>query len=266
MGFTRIPAVLAATSLAFPAVAQDAGDDWDVQQFRDGGVTQAVLAYADAPTLIARCAAGYLVVAVADLPGPAIRDPELTLEHRDLRLTRWQAADGGFQTFVQSWVLRDLMVGGEIALTVGNSDAARRYRLQAPADSRAVAGVLTACGAALSSPRDAAIIARRRAARAVPAEETPAAQPDAVQWRRRPLPRYPDTAINRGIDRGMVSLNCEVTADGRLADCFIDTEFPVGFGFGAEVLRSTRDARLKLPDGTPPDDSRIVFSLYLQTD
>ncbi|WP_333591641.1 energy transducer TonB [Brevundimonas sp.] len=256
--------LLAVSALALPALAQDAGDDWDLHQASQLGLTQAVLAYEGAPTLTARCASGFLQVVIGDLPPATTETRALSLEYGDVKLSRWRAVSDGAVADLNAMTMRTLMAGGELVLTVRDSQPSRRYRLHAPVMSPTVGRVLSACGAALSSDRDVAVRAQRLMADQA---ESPPPSSAPPTWVHRPVPQYPETALQRGVESGQVALSCYVMPDGTLRDCIVDTEYPVGFNFGAEVLRSARDARLTPraaePSGTDP---MISFSLYLQAE
>ncbi|MBN8529782.1 MAG: hypothetical protein J0M36_11205 [Caulobacterales bacterium] len=262
--FATLLAISAVALPALPAQAQDAGDDWDLHQASQGGLTQAVLAYEGAPILTARCASGLLQVIIGDLPPVTSETRELSLEYGDAKLTHWRVMGGSGVTDLNAMTMRTLMAGGELILTVRDSQPPRRYRLHAPVMSPAIGRVLSACGAALSSDRDAAV--RARLLMAEQAENRPS-DFAPITWVRRPLPQYPETALQRDVISGLIVLNCYAKADGGLRDCVVDTEYPVGFDFGAEALRSTRDARMTPrpadPNGTDP---MVSFSLFLQAD
>jgi len=242
-------------TLALPALAQDAGDDWDLHQDSRRGLTQAVLAYEGAPTLTARCTAGVLEVAIDNLAPTGAETRDLSLQYGDITLSHWRAFDGGAVTSLNPRALRTLMAGGDLVLTVRDSAPPRRYRLSAPTMSAVIGQVLTACGAALSSEHDAMYSVSDQ-----DLEDRPSDLPQA-SWVQHPTSDYPEAARLRGVKSGRVTLNCHVTSAGRLRDCIVETEYPVGFGFSAEALRSTRNARLTPPpEGASEADSRAVFT------
>jgi len=64
---------------------------------------------------------------------------------------------------------------------------------------------------------------------------------------------------------GVVVLNCEALASGRLTDCQILSEAPSGRGFGEAALKGARDARL----GRQRDHvegARVTFTVRFQRD
>lgn len=80
--------------------------------------------------------------------------------------------------------------------------------------------------------------------------------PKARAWVVRPMPDFPDMALQGGIERARVELSCDVTETGALAQCSVTNEAPEGHGFGAAALRSLGRARV-----SPGDTSRFNFSL-----
>ena len=63
-------------------------------------------------------------------------------------------------------------------------------------------------------------------------------------WDRLPDPVYPDRALRRGVAEGAVVLICGVAPDGMLHTCQIESEDPLGAGFGMEAIAGAHRARL----------------------
>lgn len=63
---------------------------------------------------------------------------------------------------------------------------------------------------------------------------------------------YPDRAQRENVS-GKAKFTCTVTVEGRLDDCYIVSEEPPGYGFGAATLKLTPTFRMKLVtnDGAP---------------
>lgn len=97
---------------------------------------------------------------------------------------------------------------------------------------------------------------------AVPA---PAAVITNPSWVERPTPSWPAEALEAGATSGSVALSCRAEADGKLADCQIDSETPTGAGFGAEALRAAARARLspRTVEGASTD-GRVRFNVRMQ--
>lgn len=94
-----------------------------------------------------------------------------------------------------------------------------------------------------------------------PAPPTPAVL-TGVTWLEQPDARdyvryYPSRAMERE-QEGRVTLDCLVSADGRIA-CTVTSEDPTGWGFGEASLRVARHFRLAptTSDGRPTSGGRI---------
>jgi protein TonB len=82
------------------------------------------------------------------------------------------------------------------------------------------------------------------------------------QWLQRPDARdfaryYPPRALERG-QEGRVSLDCIVSADGRIS-CTVTSEDPTGWGFGEAAVRISRHFRMApaTRDGVPTSGGRV---------
>lgn len=64
-------------------------------------------------------------------------------------------------------------------------------------------------------------------------------------WVVPPRPRFPDLAMEKGIEAGRVELQCPVSADGTIASCWIMSETPAGAGFGQAAVTGAAHARLR---------------------
>lgn len=81
-------------------------------------------------------------------------------------------------------------------------------------------------------------------------------------WARMPQARYPERALARGVE-GRARLECVVMPNGRLTDCRILAEDPVGVGFGIEALAAARDTARVSPrtvDGAA-EPARVTFNV-----
>ncbi|HYC68559.1 energy transducer TonB [Brevundimonas sp.] len=81
-------------------------------------------------------------------------------------------------------------------------------------------------------------------------------------WRRPPSVEFPERAISRGLESGVVELTCAATPAGGLAACEILSETPEGVGFGQAALNGARRARLnpRQEDGDAVG-SRVRFAV-----
>lgn len=63
-------------------------------------------------------------------------------------------------------------------------------------------------------------------------------------WVRQPMPEFPELAMRRGIEQGVVVLRCETLATGEFGACEVLSETPPGAGFALAALAATRQARV----------------------
>lgn len=64
---------------------------------------------------------------------------------------------------------------------------------------------------------------------------------------------------------GLVRVECVVQEDGRLTDCAVLSEQPVGQGFGEAALRAAQQARLGT-DGLRSPRAKVQFSVRFRLD
>jgi len=240
--------VLAATALALPALAQDAGDDWDLREDPARKLTLATLEYEGAPTLAVRCLDGDLSVMATRLPTPltGANTMEMIVAERSPGLS-WRPIGDGRTAYhaAPDIAARDLRRGGPVTLRViGEGGRIQRYDLSAPAASANVGRVLQACGRALSDPRD----------------DLRRLDPRGVTWLQRGRPEFPTAAASRGIETGEVVSSCIVNGRGGLDDCRLESETPKDAGFAAAAAQGRQGARLALADGSSPDGALIILT------
>ena len=73
-----------------------------------------------------------------------------------------------------------------------------------------------------------------------------------VPWTRSPQVEYPAAALSRGVDRGVVTIDCAVEATGALSDCKTTEDQPAELGFGRMALSAMRQARVDTQRWTQP--------------
>jgi len=80
-------------------------------------------------------------------------------------------------------------------------------------------------------------------------------------WSRQPVGEFPERAMSRGIESGVVVLNCLVSPNGSLSDCNLVSETPSGAGFAQAAQAAARRARLspRTVDGAATG-ARVSFS------
>lgn len=84
----------------------------------------------------------------------------------------------------------------------------------------------------------------------------------APTWERSPPVEYPERAMSRGIESGLVVLRCRPNAGGTLSNCMIISETPAGAGFGPAAIAGARRARLA-PDTVNDidEDASVQFTV-----
>ena len=235
-----------------PPTGVQAATDWDLD--RDPNALAAVLAFEPGPTFIVRCAGRRLDVLITGLP--AVPDDALTrivdMKWGEAAVTTppWSAVAATVAVSqAPDWLARTLRRGGALRMTARAAADAQgsQYRLDIPPSPSAINEVLAACRMPLDDPRDADM-----------ASAFDRTLLEGVEWRQRPAPEFPQQAQTAGVREGSARLSCYVQADGRMADCRIESESTPGVGFGPSALASMRGARLKpgsappRPDGSPP--------------
>ena len=92
-----------------------------------------------------------------------------------------------------------------------------------------------------------------------PPSSPPAAEaPEAVDitWVRRPMPEFPERAVQARVRAGEVRVRCILTPAGRFTDCEVTSESPSRVGFGPAALSAMRGARFQpAADGPQPGDA-----------
>lgn len=257
---------LAVLILGAPGLAQDTAGDWELSEAPSRNLTMATLEYEGAPAIAARCVDGEAELMIAGLSPVAEETRDVVLEVAGSSVSaQWRTVSGSIAAaLIGGMTLRDLMAGGEVVVTVRDTQPARRFRLQAPPASRAVGRVLAACGYPLTSERDA----ERRLMRDEWRQRVAAGEvrPDGPSWVRRPTGRYPNVASDRGIRAGHAQISCYAQANGRLRDCVVEAEYPVGMGFGAEAVRGAQDGRLTARPDSASKDELITFTTRMRLD
>lgn len=86
-------------------------------------------------------------------------------------------------------------------------------------------------------------------------------------WLQAPQPEFPRAAQRAGEESGVVKLECQTSAEGRVRACRIAEEAPAGVGFGEQAVKATMKARVRprLEDGEPAE-SKIAFTIRYRLD
>lgn len=238
-------APIAMIACAGAALAQDAGDDWDIVRQPDQDMVFTYLETSTGLTVAFRCMGGAYGAVIAGLPeAPAdvtVRTLEFKVRDGQPHDTRWSVATdrtGAIADYPAS-LARDLRDGGAVSILVRNGGGPGRnvrYNLDLPASANNINETLTECERPLTDPRDALL-----------PEIGEGGLPDGVTWDRAPRPTFPRTRIAGGF----AVISCMAQADGRLQQCQVESEFPLEAGFGASALRAANDARVLSPNETP---------------
>lgn len=240
-----IAAVLA--MIAAPALAQEAGDDWDYGEDPARKLSIAAVTFENFGVAV-RCMDGSLSVVLSGLPEDSGQRVLLYSMRGDPEVeSLWvsgSASTSAFALWPRS-VANAMSRGGRLSVAAREGEATRRYAVDLPVSSTSIGRVFRACGHELdlSGPDDS------------PAEEDFA----GLVWARSPDISYPSQARH---DRGLAAILCYVRDNGRLRDCSVESEFPEGSGFGrAATLGAHRTARVEAAGGSDEDieGRRISF-------
>lgn len=72
----------------------------------------------------------------------------------------------------------------------------------------------------------------------------------------------PAAEVAAGPVQGVVRVECEVAPGGRLRNCVIISETPVGYGFGEAALRGAGESRVRLDaDNAPRPGEKMQFNM-----
>lgn len=235
-------AALAVLSLALPALAQD-GDDWEVRRDRD--LTVADVIFDSGLGLGVRCQDGAFGVVISGLP-PAqgtARTLNISFDAAAPRPMTW--INTGSPTSVLAELpapfARALREGGRLNLVVpGGAGEGRnlRYALDLPPSPAAIDTVMRECGKPPVDPRDALL---------ADADGELSAE---LTWARAPRPEFPSRAWDNRIGGGLAFVSCLTTDEGELEDCVIESEHPMGAGFGRAGVLAMRRARVEVAEGS----------------
>lgn len=248
---------LAGLALASPVAAQE--DDWDLIRNDTTGVVTASVVFSDGFGIATRCTNGVFEVLMAGLPQAEGNDDTRLLE----------VGLGEDETYTQSWTngsnrtvafsqyparfARVLRRGGVLRVTAqGAAEAsAGTITVELPTSPAAVNETMTACDRPLEDNRLANV------GWVVPTDGIP----HPLTWRVQPAPEYPRDALRAGLVSGFAVVNCLAMPNGRLDDCEVESEFPVGYGFGEASIDGTRAARVRVEGQREVPPSIVIFRL-----
>lgn len=256
----RLFACLLPLSLALPALAQDAGDDWDLRRDRD--LTTAEVIFDSGLGVGVRCQDGGFGVIIAGLP-PArgtYRTLNISFDEAAPQPMRWINTISSTAALAElpAPFARALREGGRMNLvTPDGADEGRnlRYALDLPPSPAAIDSVMRECGKPSVDPRDALLA------------ETDGDLSAELVWARPPQPEFPSKAWDNRIGAGLAFVSCLTTDRGELEACEIESEHPMGAGFGRAGVRAMRRARVEVADGSQGrvGGRMIVYSVRFGT-
>ena len=251
----RPAAILAACGLALPALAQDAGGDWDMLRDPRKKLTLAYTQFDSGLGIAARCVDESYEAIIIGLPpagGAETRVLQVAFGDDDLHGQRWNVAmdDTIAVSELPAPFARKLREGGRLRIMIpGGAGDGRNlmHDLALPASSSSIDETLTACERPLTDPRDAELEALPEGG-----------LPPNLEWARTPRGSFP-APIRYG--RGFAAVMCLTNPDGSLRDCSVESEHPQDGGFGEAALRATRRARVANIDdpGAPVPLGRILY-------
>lgn len=255
--------VLLPLTLALPALAQDAAPDWEILRDPAKEAVAAFTAFDSGVAIGVRCMKGGLGVVLSGLPpkGGDRRTLRLGFGDDPVRDETWipTVDPTAAVTEFPARLARRLREGGTLNIVApGAAEGGRnlRFVVELPASASAIDSVLTECGKPLVDPRDADIDAA--GAPAFPA---------GMNWVRPPRPAYPREAYFDRIASGYAVMSCNTRDDGALTACEVESEHPLGSGFGRAALESLERARVGWVENrsAPVGVRRIVFRVNFRT-
>lgn len=235
-------AIFAVVAFAPPAVGQDADEDWQIVRDPAQNTLMAAAAFETGLVIGVRCMGGSFGALVGGLPitDEGIETRPLRIGYGDDPVTEsdWLVGEGRTTAFAKlpAPFARRLREGGVMNLVVpggGGQGRNLRHVVTLPPSTSAIDEVLTACDRPLVDPRDAELAG-------IDLEGLPA----NLEWARRLRVEYPYDAQNRGFARGYAAITCVTDDDGSLRDCVVESEHPMGGGFGAAALNGARKGRV----------------------
>ena len=255
-----------AVAQAWPALAQDSDDDWDIVRDRRGRAEMAHLQFSNGLAIMVQCKDRSLDVVMGGLPPASARPGRLGFRERPLDLRfrgeedrRQFWAVGADDTLAVSLLpapfARQLRQGGTLELGVpdaGDEGQMVTYRGELPPSALNVDEVLTACRRPLVDPRDELL--DEVGATGLPVRIVWAEQPNLV-------PRASDLVS------GFAVVSCLTRPNGRLHNCVVESEHPRGATAARSSSSAARRARVEVagaPDApVPPVIVHFTLGLFV---
>ena len=265
MNFSRLAlCILAAFSASTAAVSQEVEppEDWVISRIPDKDAVIASVPFNNGITLVTRCTGQVFDVMILGLPEArrGANSRSLTFlvgDETEEKPYVWSIGTDRTSAFsrVPAITARNLAEGGKLQIIVpGEGGAPRtRYVMNLGPSGSAIEETLTHCGRALVDPRDDQL------------EGDGDGLPTGIMWTRPPRPEFPSSVQGRQPVHGYVAMTCLVTAEGRLANCEIESEQPPGYNLGRSVKNSLGGARLGQSDEARAAGRRFEGAMILFT-
>lgn len=235
-----------------PALAQDAGDDWDYGEDPARKLSIAAVSFENFGVAV-RCMDGHLSVVLSGLPvATGTRRIRYRMGAGQESEAEWISGRDSTSAFTvwPRFVAAGMSRGGRLSLAVPAGDETRQYAVDLPSSGVSIGRVFSHCGHDLE---------------ATIADTAPSGEDLAgLVWRRTPEPSFPSRT---SYDVGLAGVTCHVRDNGRLRDCRVESEFPEGSGFGrAATYGAHRTGQVALADGSTSgmDGRRISFRVRYQ--
>ena len=238
MRLTSLPLVVT-LAVALPAMAQDAGRDWDLHRNIRTDAIMAYTVFDNGLGIAVRCVDDGYEAFVSGLPAAGRRETrtlDIAFADDEFAPQTWNVGvnDTIAVSSFPAPFARKLRQGGRLQLRVPDGAGpgrALRYDVSLPASTSSIDETLAACGRPLVDPRDAELDAL-----------PDTGLPENLVWARAPEVEYPSRSRYA---RGFAVVTCLVDPEGALRDCTVETEHPRDGGFGQATLQAVRRARVR---------------------
>lgn len=239
-----------------PRAQEPAQQDWALVEAPEHDAVIAISSFDNGIILAGRCVDDVYDVTIAGLP-PArgfSRIVRVSIGDEALKQETWTVGEDRTIAFsrLPAPFARRLAAGGQLQIAVPATGGERgiRYVMQLPPSPSTLERTLTACGRSLVDPRDNHL-----------ERDAPDGLSAGLEWALQPRLDMPDSVRGRYVTQASVTVSCEVSGNGSLIDCVIESEHPGGYGYGREVARSLRSARVRKTDGGVLGGQRVIFTV-----
>jgi hypothetical protein len=92
------------------------------------------------------------------------------------------------------------------------------------------------------------------------------AEPAPPRWSVRPEVRPSSRLVRSGLETASATIRCRALPDGRVEDCRITAEAPLGSGLGEQLIAAAREARIDPDSLESGNDAWVSFSARFRLD